>query len=471
MPIRWGGWKLVSSTRSSGSSFAAPSPPPVPTVVQHVASSCNPVGVGEVGNTYIIPIPNPVGLHNCIVLALTYPNGAPTSITDSQGNTWSTTPRKAAIGASNTLATFVLGSANAGQTSITVVFSAAVAGVRYEITEIFNCSGVDNGSSSAVDVTGPSLACGSIAPTSDSIVLAYFAESAGLSSGNPTSWVPGGSFTVLDADISGIRSTGGFQAFPASSQFLHTSATINPSTTATGDTADTFNCVAIALAAASVGTPKPAGIHIDKIVAVGTAALPATWHLQYSATGNLRIFVDQAGIIQSISDNESGSWTPVSGVVLNTTAANIWWSANKSPNNNLTISITSAAGIVGNPAGALFFLDVSGAAASPFDVSASASANATAPTSADQPDITPSTINGLVVAVFGNGLGPTTAVTSPSGAIADWVQYTGQMDGSNLNFGNGIAHLYNTTTAAENWTWTISTSQSVKSAAIAFKAA
>src|SRR5258708_39276658 len=86
MPIRWGGWKFVSSARSSGSSFAAPALA-MPTLIWHISSSANPAGQGIDGHHFMIPLPDP-GAGNCIVLAVSFLVGNTPTITDNNGHTW-----------------------------------------------------------------------------------------------------------------------------------------------------------------------------------------------------------------------------------------------------------------------------------------------------------------------------------------------------------------------------------------------
>jgi hypothetical protein len=45
----------------------------LPVLIQHVASSANPVGVGIPGSNYKIPLPNPVLAGDALVLGITYP--------------------------------------------------------------------------------------------------------------------------------------------------------------------------------------------------------------------------------------------------------------------------------------------------------------------------------------------------------------------------------------------------------------
>jgi hypothetical protein len=60
----------------------------LPVLIQHVASSANPVGVGISGNNYKIPLPNPVLAGDALVLAITYPHGETITISDTLKQTY-----------------------------------------------------------------------------------------------------------------------------------------------------------------------------------------------------------------------------------------------------------------------------------------------------------------------------------------------------------------------------------------------
>jgi hypothetical protein len=95
-----------------------------PTLVQHVASSTNPLGIGISGNNFKFTLPNNVLAGNCLILGISYANSgtlAATPITDTNGNTWPTSP---AVSVSDTnanvnTAIFVLPNANPGVTTFT----------------------------------------------------------------------------------------------------------------------------------------------------------------------------------------------------------------------------------------------------------------------------------------------------------------------------------------------------------------
>src|SRR5882762_76683 len=109
---------------------AAVAGPGTPTLIQHVASSTNPPGLGISGNYFNIPIPNAVGAGNCLVFCITYPSGSTPTITDNNGNSWPAAAVSVNSG-TNVSAIYALPNANAGLTTITVSFAAAVIPFNY----------------------------------------------------------------------------------------------------------------------------------------------------------------------------------------------------------------------------------------------------------------------------------------------------------------------------------------------------
>jgi hypothetical protein len=447
-------------------------PAATPTLVQHVSSSANPVGVGISGNNFKFTLPNPVGAGNCLILGLSYPSGNTPIVTDNNGNTWPASPAVSANGgAGNYVASiFVLPNARSGLTSITVSFGAAIIPFNYVISEFNNIATVSpvNGTSSTANKAGPSLTTGSFTPGNNdanggNLIWNYYAISS-IASNNPTSWVPGGNFALLDGDIAWTTN----QGFPHASQYSiqTTAAIINPSITSTGDT-EAYNAVAVALQIAVAGTPAPAGIYINKIIHETSTIIPGSWSLQLPAVGNLRVITTTTPGWTGITDNEGGTWIRVGAV-----DAQLYYSANKSPNPNLKITIAAGSG-AGVPTSVRFY-DISGAAASPFDTSATLDSTnvSNQVTINNAPVITPTTANGLVIGALQIGQGPGLAITSPSGAVFDLVHYTGEVDMDLMENADGNAHIYNTTTATQNWNWNITSNSpnSLTAVAAAFKA-
>jgi hypothetical protein len=87
------------------------------------------------------------------------------------------------------------------------------------------------------------------------------------------------------------------------------------------------------------------------------------------------------------------------------------------------------------------------------------------------PTISPSTANGLVLAVMGNSFGPSTGLTNANQRF-DTVTYTGQKDNDNMDNADGYGHFYNVATGAMSFTWAMNsvvTSETSFALGLAFK--
>jgi len=448
-------------------------------LIQHVASSANPLGLGLSGNNFKIPLPNAVGAGNCLVLGMTYPSGRVPTITDNNGNSWPTTAAVAAdAGNGNYVASiWVLPNAKRGQTMITVSFAAAVIPFEYTISEFDNIATVSpvNGIVAATNKTGASLSTGSLTPGNNdsnggNVIWNYYALSS-IANGNPTKWASSNGFTLLDADIAWTRG----QGFPHASQFyVQTAASaISPGVVITGDTSNRYNAVAVALRVAQGGTAGPSSIHVNKILHQTSNVPPSgIWALQFPATGNLRVLATANGNnltnITGITDSDNGVWTKIEPA---NDEPQIWYSANASGNANLVITLHLGAG----PTMTLLFYDIANAATAPLDIYSGAPSTdvSNQTTISNMPSITPNTANGLVIAVMGDGDGPVFGLNtgSPPGAFFDVLNYAGEIDLDLMENADGQAHYYNTDTSVENWNWRITSNpnNSVFATAAAFK--
>jgi hypothetical protein len=438
--------------------------PGAPALVQHVASSSNPIGFSPSGNNFAFHMPNNVGAGNCLILGIAYPHGATPTVSDNNGNTWPASPAVTADSGSQVAAIFVLPNANAGATTITVGLGGSYNDFQYTASEFRNIATVTpvNGTSSAAAVTGPSLSTGSFTPTTNNnanggnLIWSYFAF--GTSRTNPTSWVPGGSFSLLDGDIAWLGSNGD----PHASQYFVQSsqAAINPSITATGSNA-TFNGVSVALKAAAAGTGAPAGIHINKVITATSSSVTSSLTLHAPATGNLRVFTTAFptafDTISSVTDSEGNTdWQ-----ILNPGGqGQVIYSANHSANPNLTVTIHFSGSVYPSPT--FVFYDIAGAVASPAGNSTGTQVSAPNSTTANNaPTFTPADTTGVAfawIASFSSGPGgiPTgLAAGAPAGAVYDSVNYTGINNTDLMNNGDGYAHAYFSSTATQNWNWTV----------------
>jgi len=141
---------------------------------------------------------------------------------------------------------------------------------------------------------------------------------------------------------------------------------------------------------------------------------------------------------------------------LDSATPQIWYATGSSSGTALVMTVS----IQGAPQHVTLVLyDISGAAANAFGASAGLTAqNVSGLTQLQHcPDITPTQINGLVIARSVIGIGPVFDSPSPAGAIDDFVRYANQgISGIDLmDNADGASHFYNLgNRALENWTWT-----------------
>jgi IPT/TIG domain len=472
----------VGGLASNGQNFTVTAAPPgtaTPTLVQHVASSANPVGLGISGNAFKIPLPNAVGAGNCLILGLSYPSGKTITITDNNGNSW---PSTAAVTA-NTSGTyvasiFVLPNARSGATTLTVSFNGSVIPFQYTISEFNNVATANpvSGISQVGRQPGPSLSTGTFTPANNdanggNLIWSYFAVASGANA-NPTRFVPGSNFVLLDADIAWNTR----QGFPHASEYSvqTTSAAINPAMTATGDSSNVFNGVSVALRAAAAGTPAPSGIRILRVLHMTSNVPPAgsTWPLQVPSSGNLIALVTNRHSIinlSSVTDSKSNVYTIAEP---DASEPQVWFAGSAVSGSDLMVTLH----IANTPATVtVVAYDITGAASSPLDVVAGKPATDVSGVSSitNAPSITPTTENGLVIASVGIGQGPGLSVTSPAGATWDLVTYAGELDTDLMENADAKAHFYYSTTATQNWNWTLTANpnNTYAAVAVAFKAA
>lgn len=454
-----------------------------PAIVQYVSSSSNVVGIqGQAGSNFKFTLPNACKAGNCIIIKITYPSGVGDPTVTDNIDTWPGTAQAKVDGGGNVAAIWRLLNTSAGYKTFHVAWGSAVAiPFQYVIEEWCNIatSSADNGSASAGNVSGSALATGAFTPTVNNdanggnLIAAYFALNAGNFSGTPTSWTKGASFTLLAADV--MAPTQGF-GFAAEYFVQATQASINPGMTAPTGATDTYNCIAIALKAASAGSPKPAAgsgtIWINSIQHFSSTGVPATWTTQCPSFGDMRCVAITNGAAFSVTDSESSTYTSHGGNADGITAI-VFEVAGKSANNSLTVSQTTT-GITGNNNSMRYF-DISNAANPPFDLRAFVNSGVGNVTFRDDfPDITPRTSNGLVIANGACGIGPCTGfhTGTPANAVFDMCTYPEETDGSAMENADMLGHYFNPNTNLITWNWTVtSTNAGANCIAVAYKAA
>jgi hypothetical protein len=463
---------------------SGPAEAALPVLIQHVASSANPIGVGISGNQYKIPLPNPVLAGDALVLAITYPHGQAITISDTLRQTWpaASITEDGGTGHYVTKIYVLCGSARGSET-IAVGWTTSSLPFEYTVSEFKNvatakCVDGTVGGANLSPNRSAVISPDGFTPATDNVangghIIWNYTAISGPAEGNPTSWSPAKNFALLDGDIAWIND----QGFPHASQwYIQTTNTpVTPSITSNGDTADTFNSASVALLVAGDGGTMPSGIHINKIIHETWVALSsgATLRLQLPTTGNLRVLAFPAGQnniwITSITDSDGSTWN------LEETggdSAQIWYAENRPANSSLTVSIHTNRT---SPTNSARFYDVQAAAASPFDVAAGTDLTdcSSVTTIDNQPTITPTGTHELVIATMGIGDGPGLGLASgaPSGGVWDLTTYAGENDNDLMENADAQAHLYNTTTGAEHWNWTITShpDNSCSAEAVAFK--
>jgi len=475
------------SNLATATTLAAPTAA-TPTLVQHVSSSANPAGKGIPGNAFKFTLPNAVGAGNCLILGISYAASASrtVSVTDSNGNAWPSSPAVTVTGGQVASSVYVLPNANVGVTTVTVTFDASLLPFQYTISEFYNVATVSpvNGTSRSATTSGSSaggtVASGSFTPGNNdaaggNLIWTYVFDNANPGSGNAvTTFAPGAGFTLLDADIAWGSDA---NAHHASEYFVQTAATaINPGMAVTMTPGgDPFNAVSVALKAAPAGTPPGPGIRIIRVShCTREAGFPAAWKHQFPTSGNLIVAVTSENSVINITSVTDTRGNLYSKVEPDGSEPQFWYAGNATPDPNLKLTFN----ISGSPAGStVVFYDITGAAASPFDVAAGMPVmNCSNLTNVNNaPSITPTTINGLTLASMGIGQGPGTGLFTgaPAGAIFDLVTYAGETDLDTMDNADAKAHFYNTDLSTENWNYRITgnPSNSCASTAVHFNAA
>ena len=460
---------------SAQSAPATATTPPVlvagtPTLVQHIASSTNPIGIsGNAGNNFRFSLPNPVGAGNCLVLGISYGWSASrtVSITDDNGNVWPATPAVTVTDRGNLISSiFVLPNAHPGPTQVTVHFDSSLYNFQYALSEFYGVAtaspvnGTSASSSTATIKGTTTLSSGSFTPAQNNdaaggnLIWTYFASNSDGSSHTVTNWSAGPGFQSLHSDIGWHD-----QGMPTASQYAvqATQGTINPSISVTATGADTYNAVSVALKAAPAGTaPSRDGIRIvrQNISSLGNFSGVTSWTVQFPCVGNLLVLTTpQASVMKttSVTDTAGNLWVKYAP---DNEDPQIWYVANATPDPNLKITFHMSSAPTGAQSALMY--DIVGADANPVDARGE-KLNATVTSShlVDSPVITPGSANGLTIAAVTLGQGPISQLDSgaPPGAVFDYVYYSNEIDTDLMDNADGRAHFYNTDTTTEHWNW------------------
>jgi hypothetical protein len=414
-------------------------------------------------------MPNSVGAGNVLVLGISY--GVPglvATISDSNGNPWKATPDVSVTDSGSALTSeiFVLPNAKAGPTTITISFNSSINNqvFLYTISEFYNVATVSpiTGICSSSGTASPNLTSGSFTPANNNanggnLIWSNFADVNGATANANSAnlFTAGSQFTLLDADT--VCAGGGPTAFPHASEYYvqPTSGAITPgmSVTQSGGK-NTYLGVSVALKAASAGTPPPSGMHIVHY-ALRTNQVPTagSYKVQFPSTGNLIVMTTQESIgipISAVSDNTGNSYTKVEP---DNSVPQVWYAGNASTNPNLMMTVNISGY---NGWGVTYVMyDIVGASTSPYDgvayVTAYGDSNGANVT--NSPTITPKSAPGLTITRTSLGQGPSSGLAAgcPTGAVFDYVYYTGETDLDMMDNADFEAHVFNTDLSVENW--------------------
>ena len=462
---------------------------PAPALVQHLASSSNPRGIGISGNNYRFYLPNPVGQGNCLILGITYPSatGRTVSITDSAGNDWTSTLAVTTDNGAQVSEIHVLPDAKAGVTRITVSFDAILDSFEYTASEFTNLARVApvNGSSATADAKAvdgvATLSSGPFTPGNNdasggNLIWSYFVNNS-FGNGHPTGFTAGPGFTSLHSDIGWAKD----QGMATASEYMvqATAASIDPGIRVTSTNTDTYNALSVALKAAAAGTPPPQqGIRIvrQNISSLNVFTGLTNWDIQFPSVGNLLVVTTpQASVMPttSVTDSNGNTWVRYAP---DGEDPQIWYAANARPGPDLKITFHMSSAPSGAQSALMY--DIVNADPNPLDASAEGpNQGVTGTHLVDSPVITPGSSNGLTIAAVTLGQGPISQLDSgsPAGAFFDYVYYDNEIDLDLMDNADGRAHYYNgSDLGTEHWNWILvgpTNNNNYASAAVHFKTA
>src|SRR5712692_9471292 len=429
--------------------------PATPRFVQGVSHS-NVQGTAI--SSYIARLPNPTLSGNCIVVFLEYSLGhgaSAISVTDDKGNMYlAAFPQPGVNDGNQGMQIFYATNVKPDAQNVTVSWSGGTPTYdQVQITEWYNialASALD-GTSANSNTGGSSsgLNAGTFAPSANGDLILNFAinDDPGYVTGG---WSPGTGFTPIFADL--LDGTYSQFAVQPSAAAINPSATMSP--------AGSWLSAAIALKAASAGTPPPStGIRIVRIqhnsffniASFNGSSVP----LQFPSSGDLMvaaIITNQGYNVSGISDSGSNNWQPTGPVETNSAGGDcqMYYTASATTSSDLRLTVAFS-GAVQKQSNILLF-DVEGAAASPFDTRATNLGSQNVSGTLSTGSVTPSTSNGLVIAEAGFTSNTATGVSPGNFESANTAP---EFSDNPVNQNNGWAHVYNKGTSPLSFSWTV----------------
>ena len=233
---------------------------------------------------------------------------------------------------------------------------------------------------------------------------------------------------------------------------------LTPTVTTTGT--NRVNSIALELKAAMAGTPPPPGIRVLRMQDyVNYAINVSPWSEPFPSSGNLLVVMDSNGNItrpNTITDSSANGWVlQVPGS--NSNVGSLSYAANALTSPTLVMHWPITPG--GNANTTVTAFDITRAdPVTPFVQAVTSAVGVSSPgTFAGNPVINPKRANGVVLVVCGDGIGPITALTAPSGAYYLSTNYPGEMDNDTIDNADGYAiNYYGTNLSSQSYTWTLS---------------
>jgi hypothetical protein len=420
---------------------------------------------GESGNAFVLKLAWPTLSNNCYILKLRYPSGTTfTSIVDSAGNNYPTTPDVSATDTSNNIVhgKFHVFGGTAGAVSITVTCSASIATLSGSFQEWNNIA-----TSSAIDgtaITTFNVGVGSKGTQQINSGAEYVPTTSGDLIFQECCDTGGGDFSGQTDGLISVTADPAFQLAQVCliqgffCQYLvqGVAAGVNPTALVTDLISNSgWTSITYGLKTASAGTAPSAG-----------ARCVGTYHYRFAGvTGgpalNYPLQVPTLGTTQMIGCSDplgSTNLLGVSGAVAGP------WTMRAAASGDAqfgyrTQSVPSAVEMLtinsSDPASHQYFQGIvwDWVGVGNFDAWAATQGTTSFGPGNTTPaaQITPVASSGVAIAIMGLDTGPPDSVVTPSGAVLLSGTYTGESDTSTMDNGDCFGHYVFSSNATQSW--------------------
>lgn len=430
---------VAACSSSSGNGSGGPTPvvssAGTPTLVQHLTT---PNTIVDFVSPLTVRLPNPTQSGNCLIVTIRISHAAAgsVSVSDDKANTYTAGP--IITGSGEDMWMFYALDIASGTRTLNISTSGRTNPPTYtqvmasEFYNIVTANALDGLASTEITPAGTGWSAGPITTAADGDLIYMVAgDEEFIPTGFTGPWVKGPGMTFVPG---GTDLVGGMVALY---QIQGTQGTVTPSVTAPA--AHGAVIVAVALKSASAGSQNPNSFRIQAIQHSNTAQYPpGTWQFQFSCTGNLIVNPSSMSsyAISSISDSQSNTWTRVSDTPVDEVNSQglyvyMHYVANASTSTDMNVTYTTT----GVQDGAdIIFIDIVGAAASPFDTSATNSGFQASSGNLTMGTIKPAGGGEIIVAHGDHSSGTETGLTSPSVGVFQEPTWDGQDGTANLNF-------------------------------------